>query len=160
MKKTILLGALAIVAGSLAITTASAQIQWTPEQKAVWATENQIFTAFANNDMQSGYSHYDENYYDWEINTPIPFAKENVVKGSNYGVSIGGKTIFWVAQPLVIWVKGDLAYADYYYGYVSEDKDGKKTEHRERWMDVLMKENGQWMIVGDRGGALPTPTSK
>lgn len=157
MKKTILFGALVLVTGSLAATTASAQIQWTPEQKAVWATENEIFNDFANNDMQSAYAHYDENYYDWETNTPIPLDKGNIVKRSNYGASLGGKTVVWGAQPLIIWVKGDLAYADYYYTYVNQDKDGKKTTHNERWMDVLMKENGQWMIVGDRGGAVPEP---
>lgn len=65
MKKTILFSALAIAAGSFTINSASAQIQWTPEQKAVWATENEIFNDFANNNMQDAYSHYDENYYDW-----------------------------------------------------------------------------------------------
>lgn len=160
MKKTILFGALAIIAGSLVFTTATAQIQWTPEQKAVWATENEIFTAFANNDMQSAYTHYDENYHDWRTGIPIPVNKEVVEKYSNYDASLGGKTLVWSATPLVIWVKGDLAYADYYYHYISQDKDGKKTATTELWMDVLMKENGQWMIVGDHGGVVPEPASK
>lgn len=158
MKKTILFSALAIAAGSFTINSASAQIQWTPEQKAVWATENEIFNDFANNNMQDAYSHYDENYYDWQVNIPIPTNKETVVKYSNYGASLGDKTLVWSATPLVIWVKGDVAYADYYYHYITQDKDGKKKATTERWMDVLMKENGQWMIVGDHGGAVPGPS--
>lgn len=158
MKKTILFGALAIVAGSLAATSASAQIQWTPEQKAVWATENEIFNDFANNNIQDGYSHYDDNYYDWQTNMEIPIDKENSVKGGLYGATLGGKMLVWYAQPLIIWVKGNLAYVDYYYTYTFQDKNGKDTVHNERWMDVFMKENGKWMEVGDRGGAVPQPT--
>lgn len=158
MKKTILFSALAIAAGSFTINSASAQIQWTPEQKAVWATENEIFNDFANNNMQDAYSHYDENYYDWNSNVPIPVNKETTVKYSDYGASQGGKTLVWSATPLVIWVKGDLAYVDYYYNYILQDKDGKKSEHTERWTDILMNENGKWMEVGDHGGAVPAPS--
>jgi ketosteroid isomerase-like protein len=158
MKTTILLGAIVIATGSLVTSFASAQIQWTPEQKAIWATENEIFNDFANNNMQGAYSHYDESYFDWNINDPVPFDKGNIVKFSDYSAAQGDKMDIWAAQPLVVWVKGDLAYADYYYYFVSEDKNGKKTDHRERWMDVLMKENGKWMIVGDHGGAVPGPS--
>ena len=75
----------------------------------------------------------------------------------NYMVSQGGKLLYWNAIPMVIWVKGDFAYTDYYYQAIWQDKDGKKTNERGKWLDILMKKNGIWVLVGDHGGEDPAP---
>ena len=58
---------------------------------------------------------------------------------------------------MVIWVKGDFAYTDYYYQAIWQDKDGKKTNERGKWLDILMKKNGTWVLIGDHGGQDPAP---
>ncbi len=158
MGKKIFFGALAIVAGCLAVNTASAQIQWTPEQKAVWKTEAAIFNDFVSGQDPSEY--YDDSYQGWQLKSPIPIPKANMDKAVSYYRSEGGKYLFFDAVPVVIWVKGDFAYTDYYYRAVYQDKDGKKTNDHGRWLDVLMKKGDTWVLVGDHGGSDVTPTAK
>lgn len=140
-----------------AITPASAQIQWTPEQKAVWKTETAITDLWMKGDNLASLAYYDDSYQGWPINAPIPIPKENMATGMNYMMTLGNKLVFWNAVPIIIWVKGDFAYTDYYYRAVYQDKDGKKTNEHGRWMDVLMKKDGKWVLIGDHGGEDPNP---
>ena len=153
-------GIVALLAAYLTINAVHAQIQWTPEQKAVWKTETAITDAWIKGDQQTANSYYDDSYQGWPMRSPIPIPKTNMDAASAYYNSEGGKYLFWNAVPLVIWVKGDFAYTDYYYRSVFQDKDGKKTEEHGKWMDVLMKKDGKWLLVGDRGGADPAPAGK
>ena len=149
MKKITLL----FVVGLLAATSAFAQLEWTKDQKDVWQTETAITDAWMKNDIQTANQYYDDSYQGWPNRSPVPIPKANMEKSMNYSQSEGGKLLFWDAIPLVIWVKGDFAYADYYYRAVWADKDGKKSNEHGRWLDVLMKKGGKWVLVGDHGGA-------
>ena len=157
MKKSMLFGVLCIIAGSLAVNTASAQLAWTPEQKAVWKTETTIVDLWMKGDNTASLAYYDDSYQGWPNAVPIPVPKENMEIRMNYMVSQGGKLLYWNAIPMVIWVKGDFAYTDYYYQAIWQDKDGKKTNERGKWLDILMKKNGTWVLVGDHGGEDPAP---
>lgn len=152
MKAMICNGMIALLAVCFTISTADAQIQWTAEQKAVWKTETAITDAWIKGDQQTAGSYYDESYQGWPENVPIPVPKSNMDAAENYLSTLGGKYVFWNAVPMVIWVKGDFAYTDYYYRAAFKDKDGKVTNEHGRWLDVLMKKDGKWLLVGDHGG--------
>ena len=157
MKKSMLFGTICIIAGCFAVNTASAQLAWTPEQKAVWKTETTITDLWIKGDNTASLAYYDDSYQGWPNAAPIPVPKENMAARINYMAAQGGKLVYFNAIPIVIWVKGDFAYTDYYYAAIYQDKDGKKTNDHGRWLDVLMKKDGKWVLVGDHGGADPAP---
>ena len=140
-----------------ALTPAFSQLAWTPEQKAVWKTETALTDLFVKGDFHSALAYYDDSYQGWPNESPIPIPKSNMEIRMNYVASQGGKDLYYNAVPIVIWVKGDFAYTDYYYRAVYQDKDGKKTNEHGRWMDVLMKKDGKWVLIGDHGGEDPNP---
>ncbi len=158
MKKTIILGIAALVAGCFTVNTASAQIQWTPEQKAVWKTETDIWGELLHGQFPGQY--LDDSYVEWLTSSPVPIPKADKKRRNAFRASQGNKIIFIDFIPLVIWVKGNFAYADYYQTTIFQDKDGKKHGGDSRWMDVLMKKNGKWVIVGEMGGAEPKPAGE
>jgi ketosteroid isomerase-like protein len=53
----------------------------------------------------------------------------------------------------VIWVEGNFAYANYYFEQTVLAKDGKKTTTNNRWLDVLIKRNGKWLLLAEYGSA-------
>ena len=158
MKKLFLFSTVGLFSALLETTSAYAQIEWTSEQKAVWATETAITDAWLKGDWQAGMVYYDESYQGWPNNSPIPIPKDNMEKSMSFSNTQGGKLLFWDAIPLVIWVNGNFAYTDYYYRAVWQDKDGKKSNEHGRWLDVLMKKNGKWVLVGDHGGEEHEPS--
>ena len=72
MKAIICNGIVALLAVSFTINTSDAQIQWTPEQKAVWKTETAITDAWIKGDQQTANSYYDDSYQGWPESSPIP----------------------------------------------------------------------------------------
>jgi len=155
MSKVINTGLLILMTGCFAVNTAAAQSQWTPEQKAVWDTETKLSDLMVKGDFQSFKDYVDDSYQSWPMKSEVPIPKAVKEKEIAYNISLGIKVDFYAAIPLVIWVNGDYAYADYYYDIVFESKEGKKTREHGRWMDVLLKKDGKWVIVGDCGGADP-----
>ncbi|MDP4129542.1 MAG: DUF4440 domain-containing protein [Bacteroidota bacterium] len=160
MKAIMFKGMAAMLVASFITSTSNGQIQWTADQKAVWKTETAITDAWMKGDNATADTYYDESYQGWPEDVPIPVPKANMTAGANYQATLGGKLVFWNAVPVVIWVKGDFAYTDYYYRAVYQDKDGKKTNEHGRWLDVLMKKDGKWLLVGDRGGQDREPAAK
>jgi len=37
-----------------------------------------------------------------------------------------------------------------------KDMDGKQQTEQGRFTDILLKEKGKWLLIGDHGGATPT----
>lgn len=157
MKKVIQWGLFLFLSG--VITSASAQIQWTPEQKSVWKTETTIFDLMMKGDLQSALTYYDDSYQGWnsDASIPIPISKSEMETSANFHLAEGGKFIFHNVVPVVIWVNGNYAYADYYFEAMWENKDGKRTNEHGRWTDILLKKDGKWMLVGDHGGSVHEP---
>ena len=140
-----------------AITPAFSQLAWTPEQKAVWKTETTMDSLQSKGDFQAAWSYIDDSYQGWRNDFAVPRSKTARIDLTKYGISQGGKVDFYEAAPIVIWVNGNYAYADYYYNLILENKAGEVTHHHGRWMDVLMKKDGKWLLVGDHGGEDPSP---
>ena len=155
MKKTILFGATALVAGCLTLTAASAQIQWTPEQKEVWKTETTINELFLKGDLQSAYQYLDDNFQGWPSVLPAPVSKKLSAEHAKYYSESGGKVAFSQLVPLRIWVNGNYAYTDYYDYEVYEDKSDKKKSYTVSEQDVLLKKEGKWTIVASMASAKP-----
>jgi hypothetical protein len=40
-----------------------------------------------------------------------------------------------------------------YYTQVVKDGEGKEKTQRGRWTDILVKQDGRWVLIGDHGGS-------
>lgn len=130
-----------------AITPAVAQIQWTPEQKAVWNTETTISDLSQKGDWQRFFSYFDDNFQNWAPNSHIPVSKEVFQQNLEYYVSQGNKIDHHTMVPVNIWVNANYAYVNYYDAMIIENKEGKKTVNRGRNLDVLLKKGDKWVMV-------------
>ena len=137
--------------GCLAVKTASAQLAWTPEQKAVWKTETTMDDLFMKKDYQDAWAYIDDSYMGWRNDLVVLRTKDTRIALTKYLISQGGKVDFDETVPIAIWVNRNYAYADYYYHEIWENKEGVRTRDHGRWMDVFMKKGDKWMLVGDHG---------
>lgn len=153
MKKTIIFSALVLTAGCFAVNTACAQIQWTPEQKAVWKTETTMRDLSLKGEDEKAWSYIDDSYQGWRNDIAVPRSKEARIALTKSELSQGAKVLYVEISPVDIWVKGNYAYVDYFFNTFWKNGVGKEMHSHGRSMDVLMKEGDKWMLVGDSGGA-------
>lgn len=147
MKKMLFYTFLTVMAGSLAVAPAAAQIQWTPAQKAIWKTETTIGDLVVKGDIPGALSYFDDNFQNWGFKSPIPVPKDTWAKNFEYYMSQDYKPVHYSAVPLTIWVQDNYAYVNYYSAFVFEDKTGKKTMDRGRNLDVFLKKGEKWLMV-------------
>jgi ketosteroid isomerase-like protein len=55
--------------------------------------------------------------------------------------------------PLAITVRGEFAVVHYYYSQVSKSSEGKMSNVKGRWTDILLKQGDRWVLIADHGGA-------
>ncbi len=126
--------------------------QWSSEQKDVWAGVEKYWEADASGNAQAFLQYFDESYMGWNNVSPVPMNKSNVGKWIEQGTKTSSNVLYTLT-PLTIWVKGDFAYVHYYYAQIEKDKEtGKNESSAGSWTDILMKKDGKWVLIGDRGG--------
>jgi len=125
--------------------------QWTAEQQEVWKTVQTYNDYLGKGDIQAYPKYFDDTYRGWAYDYEAPEGKEALLNSLDYWFK-NAKIIYLTITPSTIWVKRDFAYVHYYYTAVRENKEGKAEWEKGRWTDILMKENGKWVIIGDHGG--------
>jgi ketosteroid isomerase-like protein len=55
-------------------------------------------------------------------------------------------------KPVSSVVRDDVAFVHYYYALHLKDEEGKIQNSQGRWLDVLVKEGGKWLLIADHGG--------
>lgn len=101
--------------------------------------------------LQEEMTFYDSGYHYWDAGSQAPVDKNGIEKKFRYLNSLEEKLEYYNAVPIVIWVEGNFAYADYYFEQILAGKDGKKTTTNSRWLDVLIKRNGKWLLLAEYG---------
>ncbi|MHA2032661.1 MAG: DUF4440 domain-containing protein [Candidatus Kariarchaeaceae archaeon] len=134
----------------LFFTSFSTAQQWTDEQKEVWAGV-QKYWEIDESDQLAFLEYFDDSYLGWSYNDEAPGTRSDAVKSFTYWTK-KGKPQFNTLTPARIWVNGNFAFVHYYYTQVTERNDGTPRQEKGRWTDILMKQDGKWMIVGDHGG--------
>ena len=51
-----------------------------------------------------------------------------------------------------------MAIVNYHYTLLYKDAEDKQQMERGRFTDILMKEDGKWLLIADHGG--PNPASR
>jgi len=123
--------------------------EWSASQKEVWKGVNDYWAVFAKGDVAGFLEYFHPDYMGWDDNSPLPSTKPEIQKWLQLYMS-GRKVLDYEIKPVGIKVYGDFAFADYYS--TLSDVDGKKKMEEGRWTDILMKQGGKWLIVGDNGG--------
>jgi ketosteroid isomerase-like protein len=124
---------------------------WTDEQKEVWSGIEEYWKVSAAGNAEEFLKYFDESYAGWSYNTKVPMSKANTGAWIRNDMK-NNSTVLYTLTPVTIWVNGDFAFANYFYSQIEKDKDGKETPQSGHWTDILMKKNGKWLLVGDRGG--------
>ena len=124
---------------------------WNSEQKDVWSSVEAYWAISSKGDVDGFMKYFDDSYMGWNNRAPVPNNKENVSKYIKWDMS-NNKTVLYTITPVSIWVKGEFAFAHYYFSSVEKDKEGKETMSGGRWTDILMKKGDKWVLIGDAGG--------
>jgi ketosteroid isomerase-like protein len=124
---------------------------WTAEQKEVWAGIQEYWDVSAKGNADAFLKYFDESYVGWSYVSKVPQDKSNTGKWIKHDMS-KNSTVLHTLTPVTIWVNGDFAFANYFYSQIEKDKEGKEKPSTGHWTDILMKKNGKWLLVGDRGG--------
>lgn len=133
----------------LSSAPASAQ-EWSSEQKEVWKTVSDYWSVMAKGDVNGFIDYFHTDYSGWGYEMKVPSNKEDAKKWLTFGAQ-GKKILIYDIKPLSIRTMGDFAFVHYYFAMISES-EGKKKPTEGRWTDILVKEKGKWLLVGDHGG--------
>jgi len=125
--------------------------EWNSAQKEVWKNVNDYWALMAKGDINGFMEYFHADYMGWDNDSKVPSAKEDNRKWLNYWMQ-GVKIPVYQIDPLTIKIYGDIAFVHYYYSFVRE-RDGKKETESGRWTDILMKQGGKWVLIGDHGGS-------
>jgi ketosteroid isomerase-like protein len=142
-----------ITVALMGVCRASAQ-EWSSAQKEVWKAESDLWSLMSKGDMNAFFDCFHADYVGWDYDAVLPSNKEESKKMLSY-FTAGSKMPFYEIKPLSIKIYGDMAFAHYYYTMAIEKADGKKKVETGRWTDILMKQNGKWLLIGDHGGSSP-----
>ena len=92
-----------------------------------------------------------ENYTGWSYNELLPIKKSSIKSEIN-SITINSKEILFEIFPLSIKVVDNTAVVHYFYS--SKNKENVKIERSVRLTDLLIKQNGNWFLLGDHIGFL------
>ena len=125
--------------------------EWSAEQKDVWKNVEAYWYLAAKGDLDGFVSYFHESFMGWNYGAPATSTKSSREKLIKF-FAPQNKTLFYNLTPVGIWVQGKFAFVDYHYMEVTENKDGKRDTDIGRWTDILIKDGGRWVMVGDHGG--------
>lgn len=128
--------------------------EWSKEQKEVWSNVEAYWDIAAKGDVAGFLTYFHDSFVGWNGMSDAPQTKAQRKKFIEYGFNTG-ETVLYTITPAAIWVKGNFAFAHYYYTMLLKDKEGKEKWEAGRWTDILMKDGKKWVMVGDRGGENP-----
>tara|TARA_B110000438_G_scaffold223205_1_gene216730 strand:+ start:180 stop:710 length:531 start_codon:yes stop_codon:yes gene_type:complete len=138
--------------GCIAMITPSLGQELSPEQQEVWQFIENCQDAIAAEDDQAFDCFHDE-FIGWFYPDLLPRTAE----AQREFMAIQFDTTEIPAAhvtPIAVQVYGDFAIAHYFVRYVIRSQDGTDTEARDRFTDVLIKENGNWKWISDHGGPI------
>src|SRR5580698_5823553 len=140
----------------IALCGLSSAQEFSSAQKEVWRNVETYLELDRKQDLEGFMSYFHEGYRGWPAGSPLPIDKAAAQDLISHDMAIT-RVLVQRAQPVAIEIHGDVAFVDYYLSQVIKDTDGKEKTLSERWTDILMKQGGRWLIVGDHGSEPSNP---
>lgn len=124
---------------------------WSKDQEEVWKTVETYTSLAAAGDVEGFLSYFHKDYAGWSYDAQIPYGVESVRKWAGYFLPKREMLVYEIT-PVAIKVHGNFAFVHYYYTQAYKDSEGKMKYETGRWTDILMKDGGKWVMIGDHGG--------
>jgi hypothetical protein len=127
--------------------------QWTESELEVWKHVKAYTNFWVERDAEAliGYMH--DGYLGWSLSSEKPVDKATKSKLLRESLK-KTENLYYDIRPVGIKIHGNIAIVHYYYYTVDEDADGNQIPSKGRWTDILMKQGGKWVMIGDSGGQL------
>jgi ketosteroid isomerase-like protein len=126
--------------------------QWSDAQNEVW----KVVQSYWKVDMlDEEMAFYHDGYIGWGPTDAMPVDKPTCRLWLT-DLFTSRKTHFISIAPAGMRLFGNVAVACYYYTQVYTDSEGKRRVEQGRWTDVLMKQDGKWLLIADHGGPNPS----
>ena len=143
-------------AATILAARASGQ-EWSAQQKEVWKNVETYWALDAAGDTQGFLAYFHADYQGWSYNDALPGSKERAAKFITHGHKTS-KTLVYDLQPVAVRVHGNIAYVHYLWTRLIKDAEGKEKRQAGRWTDILTKDGGKWVMIGDHGGEIAPKT--
>jgi ketosteroid isomerase-like protein len=126
--------------------------EWSPAQKEVWQQIEDFWARDAAKDLASVMAHVHEDYVGWDITESMTTDKARLAKYLDHRYKSNVTIPIQDIEPVAINVFGDVAVVYYNFGYLEKDAKGEEKFESGRWAEVLLKQDGKWLLIGDHGG--------
>jgi hypothetical protein len=124
--------------------------EWSNEQKEALAIAQKMEDCWVKRDLDGYMSCLHENFIGWFQKDPLPLNKESLRKWEKHWLSTV-KIHLDEMKPVSITITGNIGIINLYASTIEEDENGKKLMYS-RWTEILIKEDGKWLILGMHGG--------
>jgi ketosteroid isomerase-like protein len=124
---------------------------WSKEQQEVWKTVETYTDLAAKGDVDGFLTYFHEDYSGWSHDAPVPYGVSSVKKWAGYFLPKREMLVYEIT-PAAIKIHGNVAFVHYFYSQTYKDSEGKEKNSSGRWTDILMKDGGKWLMIGDHGG--------
>lgn len=125
--------------------------EWSAAQKEVWKNVETYWSLYAKGDYEGFQSFIHPDYRGWSNSSVLPTTKDSHGKFLAYAMK-NFKILVYDITPVAIQVYGNFAFVDYYFKMIEKENEGKTTNSSGRWTDILLKQGGKWLMIGDHGG--------
>ena len=140
----------------LLISSAQVQAQtWSPAEKEVLQAIDDCQRANEEENLEAWMACFHDDYVSFGYGSPNTWNKADERKRFPLLVWANYDCIESWIKPLAIRIVGDVAIIHYYLYKVGRDKDGKDTDSRARWTDIMVKQGGKWVWIAAHGGSDP-----
>lgn len=145
-----------IVVGSLLclavlVSAPVAAADWSAAQQEVWKNVEAYWSFWSKGDINGFQGYVHEDYSGWSVDSPMPAGKSSSGKWMGFWAANNSVMVYEIT-PVAITVRGEFAVVHYYYSQVSKSSEGKMSNVKGRWTDILLKQGDRWVLIADHGG--------
>ncbi len=124
---------------------------WSADQKEVWSAVEGYWADYAAGDVDGFLATMHDDYSGWSNDQPLPSGKKTAEKWMKFAMP-NREMLIYEITPTAIVVGDGFAVAHYYFEVVYKNAAGEMKDSSGRWTDVLVQQDGEWMLIADHGG--------
>jgi ketosteroid isomerase-like protein len=125
--------------------------EMTAAQREAWSAVEAYTECLSRRDWEGFFSHFHDDFVGWTLRRPTPVTKETRQKWVPF-VYRATEILEYEIQPLSVRIYGNVAVCHYLTFKAKKEGDGEVSLEKEKWSDVLIKQDGRWLLVSDSGG--------
>lgn len=124
---------------------------WTPEQREVWSRVEEYTEASRRRDLEAYLGFFHPDFVGWF--NGMDTTTDKAIRGEMLRWYFANTTpVSLNIEPIAVRVFEACAVAHYRIDEVLRMPDGTEQPGVEYWTDVLVRQDGEWLLVADHGG--------